>query len=198
MEEQAQERETYDTLLDFFKALGSVERLKIAGRLAQGPATAVELARALEMGERDAAHHLARLEASGLARVVLPETQAYGLDEEALLRMKKEVFASGRPKHARSGERGWRERLFDTFVQDGRLIGIPAQHKRRVAIVGWLARRFEPDVRYSEQEVNERISDVYHDYASLRRYMVDYGFMERDHGVYWRVSEVGAPAQEAV
>jgi hypothetical protein len=197
MEEQAREQETYDRLLGFFKALGSVERLKIAGRLAQGPATAVELARALEMRETDVAHHLARLEGAGLARVVSAERQAYRFDEGALLRLKKEVFA-GRAKRTRAGARDWKEKLFETFVQDGRLIGVPAQHKRRVAIIAWLAKQFEPGVRYSEKEVNERISAVYHDYASLRRYMVDYGFMQRDHGVYWRVPRAGAPAQEAV
>jgi hypothetical protein len=69
------------------------------------------------------------------------------------------------------------------------LMGIPAQHKRRVAVSKWLAARFEPGVRYSEQEVNEIIQRVHHDSSSLRRYMVDYGYMQRDHGVYWRTSK---------
>jgi len=30
---------------------------------------------------------------------------------------------------------------------------------------------------------------VHHDSSSLRRYMIDYGYMQRDHGVYWRTSK---------
>jgi hypothetical protein len=108
------------------------------------------------------------------------------------LKLKREVFAHRqRGKRARTGDRDWEQKLLDTFVVEGRLMGIPAQHKRRVAITKWLAAQFEPGVRYTEKEINERIQRVHHDASSLRRYMVDYGFMERDHGVYWRVPEPG-------
>jgi hypothetical protein len=189
MERETNSPEAYDQLLGFFKALGHVERLKIVGLLAQRPATVLDLARALDLRQTDVVHHLARLEGLGLVHAAADETQAYAFDEGALLRLKKEVFSGGRAKRAQAGERDWEQKLLDTFVHDGRLMGIPAQHKRRVAITRWLAGRFEPGVRYGEKEVNEIIQGVYHDYASLRRYMVDYGFMQRDHGVYWRVPE---------
>ena len=37
-----------------------------------------------------------------------------------------------------------------------------------------------------EAEINERLERIFPDYASLRRYLVDYGFVEREKGVYWR------------
>ena len=123
-------------------------------------------------------------------RAVSGESPAYAFDEGALLQLKKEVFARARPaKRSQADDRDWEQKTLDTFVVEGRLMGIPAQHQRRVAITKWLAAHFEPGVRYSEQEINERIQCVHHDSASLRRYMVDYGYMQRDHGVYWRTSK---------
>jgi hypothetical protein len=179
----------HDKLLDFFRALGHKDRLKIAGMLAQRQATVVDLARVLDLRETDVVHHLVRLEELGLVRKVSDESQSYAFDEAALLRLKKEVFGSQRARRVSAAGRDWEQRLLDTFVVDGRLMGIPAQHKRRVAITKWLAARFELGVRYSEKEVNEIIQRVHHDSSSLRRYMIDYGFMQRDHGVYWRVPE---------
>ena len=185
MESQTDVQRPRDRLLDFFRALGDVDRLKIAGMLAQRPATVAELTRALELREPDVARHLARLEEAGLVRAVSGGSPAYAFDEGALLRFKKQVFGGARRPPAE--DRDWEQKLLDRFVVDGRLMGIPAQHKRRVAITKWLASHFYPGVRYSEKEVNETILRIHHDSASLRRYMVDYGFMQRDHGVYWRV-----------
>jgi len=189
MESQTEVQSPQDRLLDFFRALGDADRLKVAGLLAQHPATVVELARALELREPDVVRHLARLGQAGLVRAVSAGSPAYTFDESALLRLKKQVFQGGR--RAPAADRDWEQKLLDTFVVEGRLMGIPAQHKRRVAITKWLAAHFDPDVRYSEREVNETLLRIHHDSASLRRYMVDYGFMQRDHGVYWRV-----PAQQ--
>jgi hypothetical protein len=191
MEQHTDPQEPYDALLAFFKALGDIDRLRVAGLLAQRPATVVELARALDLRETDVIHHLARLADLGLVRSAPTESPAYSLDEGALTKLKKEVFA--RPHSAERVQlrnRDWEQKLLDTFVVDGRLMGIPAQHKRRVAISKWLAARFEPGVRYSEKEVNEIIQRVHHDSSSLRRYMVDYGYMQRDHGVYWRMPKL--------
>ena len=49
-----------------------------------------------------------------------------------------------------------------------------------------IAIEFEPGVRYDEQEVNAIVGRFFNDYASLRRYLVDDGFLAREHGEYWR------------
>ena len=51
----------------------------------------------------------------------------------------------------------------------------------------WFARKFEPGRRYSELEVNAIIAEFINDYASIRRYLVDNGLMERRSSIYWRV-----------
>ncbi len=72
------------------------------------------------------------------------------------------------------------------FVRGGRLVTIPArQHKRRL-VLDWLAQDFEPGQVYPEAKVNGILARHHPDYAALRRYLVDEGFMERRGGFYWR------------
>jgi hypothetical protein len=49
-----------------------------------------------------------------------------------------------------------------------------------------IASEFEPGVHYDEKEVNGTVGAFFNDYASLRRYLVDEGFLDRDAGIYWR------------
>lgn len=73
-----------------------------------------------------------------------------------------------------------------SFGPDGRLRHFPAREKRKIAVLKHLAQRFQPGQRYTEREVNERIG--YDDYATVRRYLVEYGFLARstDCSQYWR------------
>ena len=49
-----------------------------------------------------------------------------------------------------------------------------------------IAIEFEPGRHYGEKEVNVVVGRFFNDYAAIRRYLVDEGFLDRDHGVYWR------------
>ena len=59
--------------------------------------------------------------------------------------------------------------------------------RKRLAVINWFARKFEPGRRYPELEVNAIIAEFINDFASVRRYLVDYRIMDRQAGVYWRV-----------
>ena len=77
--------------------------------------------------------------------------------------------------------------LIDRFMPGGRLVQMPARRNKRLVVLDQVARAFEPGRRYPEQEVNFILLDVYDDYAALRRYLVDEGFLAREDGIYWRV-----------
>src|SRR5207237_514076 len=68
----------------------------------------------------------------------------------------------------------------------GRLVSIPVQRKKRLAILKWLVEDFQPGRLYPETEVNRVISRRHPDFAALRRYLVDEELMQRRRGVYWR------------
>jgi hypothetical protein len=71
------------------------------------------------------------------------------------------------------------------FLEDGRLTSIPAQGKKRLVILLYIAETVFTEARaYPEKEVNQRLALLHPDVASLRRYLVDLRFMSRERGVY--------------
>ena len=76
--------------------------------------------------------------------------------------------------------------VFRAFFVDGRLTTMPARRSKRLIVLDHIARIFEPGVDYPETEVNVYLRAFHPDFAMLRRYLVDEGFLSRDHGRYWR------------
>jgi len=72
------------------------------------------------------------------------------------------------------------------FLPHGRLAQMPAQRSKRRVVLDHIARVFEPGVRYAERDVNTLLRAFDDDYATLRRYLVDEGFLARAGGEYWR------------
>ena len=85
--------------------------------------------------------------------------------------------------------------VLENFVDSaGRLLSIPVQRKKRMAVLRWLVEDFQPGRLYPEAEVNRIVTRRHPDFAALRRYLIDEEFMQRRHSVYWRtgtVSNVG-------
>jgi hypothetical protein len=182
----------FDHLLRFFKALGNESRLKIVGILANREATVGDLADLLDLREPTVSHHLAVLRELGLVEMrVEGNTHVYLLDEGALADLKKDVFSkAGMASLVQDVDStSWKQKILQTFVIDDRLTQIPAQRKKRLVILQWLAQRFELGARYPERELNEVLKRHHPDTASLRRALVSWHFMRREGGVYWRVPE---------
>jgi hypothetical protein len=77
-------------------------------------------------------------------------------------------------------------KVLRSFVRDDRLVSIPAVRSKRLVVLDRLSQEFEPGKRYSEKMVNLILGRWHADTASLRRYLVDEGFLERAAGEYWR------------
>ncbi|MFC6082433.1 DUF2087 domain-containing protein [Sphaerisporangium aureirubrum] len=78
------------------------------------------------------------------------------------------------------------DRVIQTFLVEGRLRAIPTRREKRLVVLDYIARVFEPGVRYPEKDVNVALRAFHDDYAALRRYLVDEGMLARAHNVYWR------------
>jgi len=77
--------------------------------------------------------------------------------------------------------------LHHAFVRGGRLTSLPARRPMLEAACAFLAERFEPDRLYDENEVNAILADDAPDPATLRRLLVDHGYLgRRNGGAYWR------------
>jgi hypothetical protein len=70
---------------------------------------------------------------------------------------------------------------------DGMLSHFPKKQKHKVAVLVQILKRFDAKRRYTEREVNETLATAAEDFTTLRRYMVDYGFLgrTRDGAEYW-------------
>jgi len=80
----------------------------------------------------------------------------------------------------------WLEKYFPEG-RGGKLAKFDIQEKHKVVVLSEIAKRFESGLTYTEKEVNEILITAYEDYAILRRYLIEYGFMDRepDGSAYW-------------
>ena len=74
----------------------------------------------------------------------------------------------------------------DRFFKSGRLVSIPKGRAKRLMILDFFAALFEPGERYAEREVNVVITKYFDDHATVRRLLIDEGFLDREAGFYWR------------
>lgn len=72
------------------------------------------------------------------------------------------------------------------FFRAGRLTSLPRRRAYLLAACAQLANRFDPGRRYPEGEVNAILAGDAPDPATLRRLLVDEGYLHREAGVYWR------------
>jgi len=83
-----------------------------------------------------------------------------------------------------------RERVLETaFERLSPLLlrHFPAREKKKVVVLAKIAEQFTLGQKYSEKEVNQTLKPIYEDYALIRRYLIEYGFMNRtrDGSAYW-------------
>lgn len=80
-----------------------------------------------------------------------------------------------------------RKKFTSKYFKDGKLTEFPTKEKRKIIVLGEIWKKFEPSRKYSEKEVNEIIKEIYFDYVTIRRYFIEYGFLERtlDCSEYW-------------
>lgn len=73
------------------------------------------------------------------------------------------------------------------FDETGHLKEYPAKAKRKIIVLSEIMSNFKEGRKYSEKEVNRILKRIYDDYVSIRRALVEYGFMDRknDCSEYW-------------
>jgi hypothetical protein len=115
------------------------------------------------------------------------QSRTYSLNQETLKTFAQ--LARGGPAKPEPGElpnddERERANVLRDFFDGDRLKQIPAQRKKRVIVLQHLVARFEPERDYTEREVSDLLKQAHEDFATLRRELIDYGFMTRAGGVY--------------
>jgi hypothetical protein len=187
--------------LDLLRTLLDPDRLAVVGSVARGPRTVAEIVAATGVTERDVLRTLGPLVQAGYVRRVVAGddgdgSDAYHLDVVAWRQVARSL-PHAPPVHPRVGfgmTDDEREVLARFFTGE-RLDGLPAQRAKRLVVLERLALEFEVGERYAEPEVNARLARFHADHSSLRRALVDEGFLDREPGTtaegrstitYWR------------
>ena len=176
-------------LARLLKVIADETRLRILGLLADRSRVGKELAEALNISPPTVSHHMRKLVDSGIVTAASDaQMQRYSLNGDLLLEMRRTpVSDSGDRAETdthESNDDAYRARVIRTFFDGDRLKSIPARRKQRVVVLQHLLGGFDPARAYPEKEVNDILRRAHDDVASLRRELVDYGFMTRERGVY--------------
>ena len=73
------------------------------------------------------------------------------------------------------------------FDEAGRLKEFPAKEKKKLVVLRQIAALFAPGRGYTEKEVNRLLQRICADYVTVRRELIEYGFLDRkkDGSCYW-------------
>jgi hypothetical protein len=170
--------------------LAEPERLRVFAAVALGASTVEAAASAAGVDPKQAVVALERLAAAG----VVVEADGGGLTvaTERFKEAARHAAEQRRAADKQHDEEAFADVAADdaavlrNFVHRGRLTQIPAQRSKKLVVLDWLARRFEPGQIYPEEQVNLMLGMVHADVAALRRYLVDEEFLERRDRFYWR------------
>jgi hypothetical protein len=160
--------------------LADPDRLKVAAALALGAFTVADVAHASGLTHKAIEHALARLVAGGL---VERDAAGYRIRVEDL---QSAARAAGEERRRAEAGPDGAGAVVARFVKGGRLTALPTTLSKRTPVLDYIAQRFTPGRRYTEREVNEILGRFHDDYAALRRFLVDEGFLDRAEGLYWR------------
>lgn len=109
---------------------------------------------------------------------------------------KNEPIFSNPPKTAKMVDDRYKvtqqdsDKLLKTLFPEGTegpLKTFSIKEKHKLVVLQEIVKRFQDERTYSEKEINQILKLVYHDFATLRRYLIEYGFLDRtpDGSQYW-------------
>jgi hypothetical protein len=157
-------------------------RLAVLGAAAVGPVDSGKLSMDLDVPAKAVLLAVVKLHEAGLL------DDEHRLNVEALQRLGSELpTIAGADASVTDGPWSAEEAaVLGRFFDGTRLTQIPSQRAKRLVVLERLAQEFEPGLRYNERDVSFALQLWHPDYAALRRYLVDEGFLSRADGYYWR------------
>lgn len=182
-----------ETLVDFLKVLADKNRLRILGMLSEREYAVRELATLLKVKEPSVSWHLHQLKGLGLVEMRSEgTTHFYKLRQQGIHAMLKDLAKSADANMEEDPNNSEFERkVLATFLKQGKLLQFPTRQAKQLVILRYFAQHFQVGEFYKETQVNEIIKERYSDFCTIRRCLVDFGFMARKNGVYWRTESPG-------
>lgn len=178
--------------LEIIKAMADGSRLRILHALIEKPYYVEELAARLNVGAPTISFHLKKLEQAGFVKkekeqyyvMFYVNTKALGITLRELVLIEDNEKGIQDERLA-----GYRTKVIKTYFKHGKLNRLPSQEKKRKIILDVFADMFNPEKKYSENEINEKIAESFDDYCTVRRELIDRKIMARDGVQYWLIEK---------
>jgi hypothetical protein len=163
--------------------LADEQRLRVLSAVALGATTVREVGDRAGLPEPETARALAQLLRAG---IVSQKGAGLEVDLGVFARAAREASPERRRPDLDDATLEQAAVLRNFVDGEGRIRELPARAAKRELVLEYVAARFEPDREYAEREVNDVLLELYDDYVTLRRFLVDAGLLTRKAGVYRR------------
>ncbi|MGD6958211.1 DUF2087 domain-containing protein [Rossellomorea aquimaris] len=79
------------------------------------------------------------------------------------------------------------DQIVKKYFSYGVMSKFPPKEKQRLVILREISKQLKKDDMYDEKELNQILKGIYDDYVLIRRYLIEYGFIDRksDGSKYW-------------
>lgn len=172
--------------LELLKLLADETRLEILGILLKEDSYVEKIACELSLTSATICYHLKKMEAANVVKCSRSQYYIiYSLNREIFEKPLYELIK--KDEIIIDTEEKYKKEVISNFFKYGRLTQIPTQRKKREIVLAEILEKFEFDREYSEKEVNEIILCYHDDFCTIRREMIAFGMMTRDHEIYKRV-----------
>lgn len=174
--------------IEIMKSLADSSRLRVLNILLEKSQYVEELANRLNLAVSTVSFHLKKLEAAGLVNKKKEQYYVvYYVNEDIFNLTLRELTSFKNMEEYAQQERinNYKEKVIKAFTDNGKVIKLPIQHKKRMIILSEIFNEILPTKKYSESELNEVIKQKYDDYCTVRRELIDCGMLMREKQIYW-------------
>lgn len=172
--------------LELLKLLADETRLAILNILLKEDSYVEKIACELSLTPATICYHLKKMEVAGVVNCSRSQFYIiYSLNREIFDKPLFELIK--KDEEIVDTEEKYKKQVISNFFKYGRLTQIPTQRKKREIVLAQILEQFDFTREYPEKEVNEIILRYHEDFCTIRREMIAFGMMTRDHEIYKRV-----------
>ena len=172
--------------LELLKLLADETRLEILNILLKEDSYVEKIACELSLTPATICYHLKKMESAGVVNCSRSQFYIiYSLNREIFDKPLYELIK--KEEQVVDTEEKYKKEVISRFFKYGRLTQIPTQRKKREIVLAEILKQFDFDREYDEKEVNEIILRYHEDFCTIRREMIAFEMMTRDHEIYKRV-----------
>lgn len=173
--------------LEFLKLLADETRLSILNILMKEDSYVEKISCDLSLTPATICYHLKKMENAGIVNTSRSQFYIiYSLNrdifDKPLIDLIRNDFDVGTDLDEK-----YKKEVLSIFFRYGKLTHLPTQRKKREIVLKRIAEDFLQGQTYTEKQVNEIIHKYHQDHCTIRREMIAFGIMQRDHETYWLI-----------